>query len=109
MITREQFKEIIAAIEAAEEKEGRVNYALKMIWDEGQGQYPPFYISPLWDAVIKMFNAIFDIEDDPVIVSELDWWLENRKEGRAIIYDKDGTAHNVSAPDDYYDYLTQTK
>lgn len=109
MITREQFKEIIAAIEAAEEKEAKFNEALKMIWDADQGQHTPFYIWPLWRAVRKMFNALFGLEEDPIIGSELDWWLEHRKTGKAIIYYKDGTAHNVSAPDDYYDYLTQTK
>ena len=36
--TREQFKEFIAAIKRAQEKEEKVNEAFKLIWDDDQEQ-----------------------------------------------------------------------
>lgn len=45
--TREQFKDFIAAIKYAQEKEGKLDKAFELIWDNEQGQHVPFYISPL--------------------------------------------------------------
>ena len=39
--TREQFKEFIAAVQKAQQKEDNLNKALELIWDDDQGQYPP--------------------------------------------------------------------
>jgi hypothetical protein len=49
--TREQFKEFIAAVKKAQEKEEKLDKAFALIWDDDQGQYTPFYTSPLWTAV----------------------------------------------------------
>ena len=40
--TREQFKDIIASIKKAQEKEDNMEKAFELIWDDDQGQYPPF-------------------------------------------------------------------
>jgi hypothetical protein len=40
--TREQFKEFIAAIKKAQEKEDNLDKAFELIWDDDQGQYKPF-------------------------------------------------------------------
>ncbi len=40
--TREQFKEFIAAIKKAQEKEDNLDKAFHPIWDDDQGQYKPF-------------------------------------------------------------------
>ena len=61
--TRKQFKEFIDAIQMAQVKEENLDKAFKLIWDDDQGQYPPFYISPLWEAVYKAFNIMFGLED----------------------------------------------
>ena len=52
--TREQFKEFIAAVKKAQQKEEIINKALKLIWDDDQHQYSPFYISPFLDAIYKV-------------------------------------------------------
>ena len=71
--TREQFKDFIAAVQKAQEKEEQVNKAFELIWDDDQGQYVPFFISPLWDAVYKAFNIMFGLKDDQYIGNELSW------------------------------------
>ncbi len=50
--THEQFKELMTFIKNAQQKEDKINDALKVIWDDEQGQYPPFYISPWCNASI---------------------------------------------------------
>ena len=45
--TRKQFKDLITSIKKAQEKEDNLDKAFELIWDDEQGQYPPFYISPL--------------------------------------------------------------
>ena len=39
--TREQFKEFIAAVKKAQQKEENLNKAFELIWDDDQGQYTP--------------------------------------------------------------------
>ncbi|MBO4719704.1 MAG: hypothetical protein J5658_07515 [Prevotella sp.] len=73
--TREQFKDFIAAIRKAQEKEEKVNEAFKLIWDDDQGQHTPFYISPLWTVVYDAFNMMFGVEDIEGVGNELSWWL----------------------------------
>jgi hypothetical protein len=104
--TREQFKEFIAAVQKAQQKEDNLNKALELIWDDDQGQYPPFYISPLWDAIYKAFNFMFGLEDDEYVGNELSWWLEEAplNEAKYWVDDKD---YNVSDVDAFYDFLVE--
>ena len=86
--TREQFKEFIADIKYAQEKEDKLDKAFELIWDDDQAQYVPFYISPLWNAIYKAFNIMFGLEDNAIIG----------------IDDKE---INVSDVDAFYDYLVE--
>ena len=104
--TREQFKEFIAAIEKAQEKEKNVNKAFTFIWDDDQGQYPPFYISPLWDAVYAAFNMMFGVEDIEGVGNELSWWLDEAPKGEAK-YWIDDKEYNISDVDAFYDHLVE--
>ena len=104
--TREQFKDFIAAIRKAQEKEEKVNEAFKLIWDDDQGQHVPFYISPLWTVVYDAFNMMFGLENDKYGESELSWWLEMAPNNKAIYY-IDKEEHNVSDIDSFYDYLVE--
>ncbi len=74
--TRKQFKDFIAAIRHAQEKEDKLDKAFELIWDDDQAQHVPFYISPLWDAIYLAFNIMFDCEDIEVVGNELAWWFE---------------------------------
>lgn len=102
--TREQFKEFIAAVQKAQQKEDNLNKAFELIWDDDQNQYTPFYISPLWTAVYMAFNMLFGLEDDEIVGNELSWWLEEapKNEAKYWIEDKE---YNVSDVDVFYDYL----
>ena len=74
--TRKQFKDFIAAIRHAQEKEDKLDKAFELIWDDDQAQHVPFYISPLWDAIYLAFNIMFDCEDIEGVGNELAWWFE---------------------------------
>lgn len=104
--TREQFKDFIASIKKAQEKEDNLGKAFELIWDDDQGQYPPFYILPLWEAVYQAFNIMFNLKDDEVIGNELSWWLEEAPKGEAK-YWVDEEEFNVSDIDAFYDYLVE--
>jgi len=104
--TREQFKEFIAAVQKAQQKEENLNKAFNLIWDDDQGQYPPFYISPFWDAIYKAFNFMFGLEDDEYVGNELSWWLEKAPQNEAK-YWIDKTEYNVSDVDAFYDFLVE--
>jgi len=104
--TREQFKEFIAAVQKAQQKEDNLNKAFELIWDDEQGQYTPFYISPLWDAVYKAFNIMFGLKDDEYVGNELSWWLEESPQNEAK-YWIDKEEHNISDVDAFYDYLIE--
>ena len=103
---REQFKDFIAAIRRAQEKEEKVNEAFKLIWDDEQEQYPPFYISPLWTVVYDAFNMMFGVEDIEGVGNELAWWLDETPTNEAR-YWIDGKEYNVSDIDAFYDYLVE--
>ena len=79
--TREQFKEFIAAIKKAQEKEENID---------------------------KAFNMMFGLEDDDVIGNELSWWLDEAPKGEAK-YWIDEEEHNVSDIDAFYDYLIEMR
>lgn len=104
--TREQFKEFIASIKKAQEKEDKLDKAFELIWDDDQGQHTPFHISPLWNAIYEAFNIMFGFEDNDVIGNELSWWLEEapKNEARYWVEEKE---FNVSDIDDFYDYLIE--
>ena len=102
--TREQFKDFIAAIKIAHEKEEKLDKAFELIWDDDQSQHVPFYISPLWEVVYQAFNMAFGLKDSEYGDNELSWWLEMAPENNAIYY-KDGKEYNVSSIDAFYDYL----
>ena len=104
--TREQFKDFIAAIKYAQEKEDKLDKAFELIWDDDQAQYVPFYISPLWDAVYKSFNMAFGLKDDEYGDNELSWWLEMAPKNEAKYY-IDDVEHNVGDIDAFYDYLVE--
>ena len=104
--TREQFKEFIAFVKKAQEKEDKVDEAFRLIWDDDQGQYPPFYISPLWDAVTYAFCIMFNQKYDKYEIDDLYWWLENAPKGEAKYWIGD-EEHNVSDIDAFYDYLVE--
>ena len=104
--TREQFKDFIASIKKAQEKEDNLDKAFELIWDDDQGQYPPFYISPLWGIVYQAFDIMFGLEKDEYGESELSWWLEMAPKNEAIYY-IDEKEHNVSDIDAFYDYLVE--
>ena len=92
--TREQFKEFIAAIKYAQEKEDKLDKAFELIWDDDQGQHVPFYISPLWEAIKGVGN-------------ELAWWFEMAPDNKAI-YAINGIEYNISDIDAFYDYLIES-
>ena len=102
--TREQFKEFIAAVQKAQQKEKKLNKAFGLIWDDDQHQYTPFYISPFWDAVYKAFNIMFGLEEDLCGENELSWWLEESPKNEAK-YWIDKKEYNVSDVDAFYDFL----
>ena len=105
--TREQFKELIAFVINAQEKEDKVNEAFKVIWDDDQGQYPPFYISPWWRVVRYAFCLLFNLEFNILgIDDELEWWLDQSPKGEAK-YWIDEKEYNVSDIDAFYDYLVE--
>ena len=104
--TREQFKDFIAAIRRAQEKEEKMNEAFKLIWNDDQAQYVPFYISPLWDAVYKAFNIMFGLEDIKGFGNELSWWLDESPTNEAR-YWIDEKEYNISDIDAFYDYLVE--
>lgn len=104
--TREQFKEFIAAVQKAQQKEENLNKALKLIWDDDQGQHTPFYISHFWDAIYKAFNFMFGLEDDEYVGDELSWWLEEAPQNEAK-YWIDKKEYNVSDVDAFYDFLVE--
>ena len=106
--TLEQFKDFVSAVQKAQEKEKKLNKALKVIWDDDQGQFPPFYISPLWEAVYKAFNIMFCLKDDDIIGNELYWWLDNAPKGEAKYY-IDKKEYNVSDIESFYDYLVEIR
>lgn len=81
--TREQFKDFIASIKKAQEKENNLDKAFELIGDDDQGQHTHFYISLLWGAVHKAFNIMFGLKDDDVIGNELSWWLEEAPKSEA--------------------------
>ena len=105
--TREQFKDFIAAIKYAQEKEEKLDKAFELIWDDDQGQHVPFYISPFWDAIYKAFNILFGCEDIKGVGNELAWWFEMAPDDKAI-YAIDGIEHNISDIDAFYDYLVDS-
>ena len=104
--TREQFKEFIASIKKAQEKEDKLDKAFELIWDDDQGQHTPFYISPLWYVIYDAFNIMFGLEDNDVIGNELSWWLEEAPKGKAK-YWIDEEEFNISDIDAFYDYLVE--
>ena len=104
--TREQFKDFIAAVQKAQQKEDNLNKAFELIWDDDQGQYTPFYVSPLRTAVYKAFNIMFGLEDDKYVSNELSWWLEESPKNDAK-YWIDKEEHNISDVDKFYDYLVE--
>ncbi len=105
--TREQFKEFIAAIKHAQKKEDKLDKAFELIWDDDQGQHPPFYISPWWRAVRYAFCLMFNLKYNTLgIDDELEWWMENAPKGEAK-YWIDEKEYNVSDVDAFYDYLVE--
>ena len=104
--TREQFRDFIAAIKRAQEKEEKVNEAFKLIWDDEQGQHTPFYISPLWTVVYDAFNLMFGVEDIEGVGNELSWWLDEAPTNEAR-YWIDEKEYNISDIDAFYDYLVE--
>lgn len=104
--SREQFKDFIASIRKAQEKEDNLGKAFALIWDDDQGQYTPFYISPLWESVYKAFNIMFGLENDEYGENELSWWLEMAPKNEAVYY-IDGKGYNVSDINVFYDYLAE--
>lgn len=104
--TREQFKDFIAAIKKAQEKEEKLDKAFELIWDEDQGQNTPFYISPLWNVVYKAFNLMFGIENNDVVGNELEWWLDEAPNNKAKYWINE-EEYNISDIDAFYDYLVE--
>ena len=105
--TREQFKEFIAFVKKAQEKEDKVDEAFRLIWDDDQGQYPPFYISPWWTAVRYAFCLLFNLKFNKLgIDDELEWWVEEAPKGEAKYWIGD-EEHNVGDIDAFYDYLVE--
>jgi hypothetical protein len=104
--TREQFKEFIAFVKNAKEKEDKVNDAFELIWDDEQAQHVPFYISPLWNAVTYAFCIMFNQKFDRYGYNDLDWWLEEAPKNEAK-YWIDEEEFNVSDIDAFYDYLIE--
>ena len=105
--TREQFKEFIAFVKNAQEKEDKVNDAFQLIWDDDQAQNVPFYISPLWTAVRYAFCLMFNQEFKRYgETDDLYWWLETapKNEAKYWIEEKE---FNVSDIDVFYDYLVE--
>ena len=106
--TREQFKELMAIIKNAQEKEDKVNDAFELIWDDEQAQHVPFYISPCWTAVIYAFCLLFNLEYNKLgIDDELEWWMDESPKNEAIYWTEKGEEHNISDIDAFYDYLVE--
>lgn len=104
--TREQFKDFIAAVRKAQEKEEKLDKAFELIWDDDQGQITPYYYSLLWFAVFKAFNMMFGIENSNLVGNELEWWLDKAPTNEAI-YWIDDEENNLSDIDAFYDYLVE--
>jgi hypothetical protein len=104
--TRKQFKDFIAAIRKAQEKEDKLDKAFELIWDDDQGQHPPFYISPLWTVVYMAFNMMFGLEDIEGVGNELSWWLDEAPTNEAKFW-VDEEEYNISDIDAFYDYLVK--
>ena len=104
--TREQFKEFMAFVKNAKDKEDKVNNAFELIWNDEQAQNVPFYISPLWDAVTYAFCVMFNQKYDKYEIDDLYWWLENAPTNEAK-YWIDEKEHNISDIDAFYDYLVE--
>jgi len=105
--TRDQFKEFMAFVKNAQEKEDKVNDAFELIWDDEQAQHVPFYISPWWTAVRYAFCLMFNQEFKKYgETDDLYWWLENASKNEAIYY-IDDKEYNVSDIDAFYDYLVE--
>ena len=106
--TREQFKELMAIIKNAQEKEDKVNDAFELIWDDEQAQHVPFYISPWWAAVRYAFCLLFNLEFNKLgIDDDLEWWMDGSPKNKAIYWTENGEEHNVSDIDAFYDYLVE--
>lgn len=106
--TREQFKDFIAAVQKAQQKENKLNKAFEQIWDDDHGQYTPFYISSHWTAIYKAFNIMFGLKEVECGYNELSWWLEESTINKAI-YWFDEKEYNVSDVDAFYDFLVEFK
>ena len=105
--TREQFKEFMAFVKNAQEKEDKVNDAFQLIWDDEQAQNAPFYISPWWTAVRYAFCIMFNQEFKKYgETDDLYWWLENASKNEAKFW-IDEEEFNVSDIDAFYDYLVE--
>ena len=102
--TRKQFKDFIAAIQQAMQKEEAVNKAFELIWDEDQGQHAPFYVSPFWEPIYQAFSIMFGQQYDKYSLNDLYWWIEEAPKGEAKYWVGE-KEHNVSDIDDFYDYL----
>ena len=103
--TREQFKEFMAYVQHAQEKEDKVNDAFELIWDEEQAQHVPFYISPWWKVVRYAFCLLFNLKFNKLGIDDvLGWWMEEAPKGEAK-YWIDEKEYNVSDIDAFYDYL----
>ena len=75
--TREQFKEFMAFVQNAQEKEDKVNDAFELIWDEEQAQHVPFYISPWWKVVRYAFCLLFNLKFNKLGIDDvLEWWMD---------------------------------
>ena len=105
--TREHFKEFMAFVQNAQEKEDKVNDAFELIWDEEQAQLVPFYISPWWKVVRYAFCLLFNLKFNKLGIDDvLEWWMEEAPKGEAK-YWIDDKEYNVSDIDAFYDYLIE--
>ena len=105
--TREQFKELIAFVKNAQEKEDKVNEAFELIWDDEQAQHVPFYISPWWKVVRYAFCLLFNLKFNKLgIDDKLEWWLEEAPKGEAKYWIGE-EEHDVSDIDAFYNYLVE--
>ncbi len=57
--TRKQFKDFIAAIEKAQEKEEKLDKAFELISDDDQSQHVPFYTATIRQIIFPEFQEIF--------------------------------------------------
>lgn len=105
--TREQFKEFMAFVKNAQEKEDKGNEAFELIWDDEQAQHVPFYISPWWIVVRYAFCLMFNQEFKKYgETDDLYWWLENAPINEAKYWIEE-EEYNVSNIDAFYDYLIE--